>query len=85
MMRARLASGFKGKLSRTWLGGKVGVGEELRLAAEKLPLEPFEYAQSSVAEARMLSARSDGSRGFVAVSVCSTWARCPARVALYYY
>ena len=29
----------------------------------------------------MLSAGFDGSRGSVAVSVCPTWARCPARVA----
>jgi len=61
------------------------MGDELRLAAEKLPLEPHEYAQSSVAESRMLSASSDGSRRFVAVSVCSTSATFPARVALYYY
>jgi hypothetical protein len=57
----------------------------LRLAAAKLPLKPHEYAQSPVVESRMLSARSDESRRYVAVSVCSTWARCPARVALYYY
>src|SRR5256885_1812243 len=48
MMRARLASGLEGKLSPDSVGRCSERGDELRLAAEKLPLEPHEHAQSSV-------------------------------------
>jgi len=58
---------------------------KLRLAAAKLPLKPHEYAQSPVQSRECCQHVPMGSRGSVAVSMCSTWARCPARVALYYY
>jgi hypothetical protein len=85
-MRAGPASGSKANSRRTWLGGTVSVGDvKLRRAAAKLPLELHEYARSPKAELGMFSTSPDESRRSVAVSVCSTWARFPARVALYYY
>src|SRR6266576_3509010 len=56
MMRAGTASGFKGNCRRTWLSGtKV----EVAASRCEAPLELHEYAQSPVAESRMLSASSD--------------------------
>jgi len=51
------------------------------------PGSPWSHtsAKSPVAESRVLSARSDKSRRSVAVPAYSTWARCPAKIALYYY
>ena len=42
-------------------------------------------AKSPVTESRMLPASSDESPISVAVSACPTWARCAAKIALYYY
>jgi hypothetical protein len=82
--RARMRIQRQALAGLGWRDSERG-GMKLRRAAAKLPLEPHEYAQSPKAEARMLSASSEESRRSVAVSVCSTWARFPARVALYYY
>ena len=63
--------------SRMW---RVEVGP-------RWPSSPWSHtsAKSPVAESRMLSASSDESLRSFPESVCSTGARCPARMALYYY
>ena len=63
--------------SRMW---RVEVGP-------RWPGSPWSHtsAKSPVAESLVLSASSDESRRSVPESVCSTAARCPARMALYYY